>query len=164
LALAKLEQSPPSILLGNLVPWLGRFPCLLGSSMTFADRRARRRMVALWRLHLLLLAEWGFGISRSSKPEHDAALERPGGLMPEESEPEESERLITLFIRDEKTGRYTFNAKALKALGVDPAEARERGNLLKELQKNPNQIWPRKEPNHGRRRRKRFSGVPYIRS
>ena len=30
---------------------------------------------------------------------------------------------IPLFIRDEKTGRYSFNAKALRALGVDPAEA-----------------------------------------
>ena len=39
---------------------------------------------------------------------------------------------ITLFIRDEKTGRYAFNAKALKALGVDPAMARERGYPLKD--------------------------------
>jgi hypothetical protein len=41
--------------------------------------------------------------------------------------PERSEHQITLFIRDEKTGRYAFNAKALKALGIDPAEVRERG-------------------------------------
>jgi hypothetical protein len=39
---------------------------------------------------------------------------------------------ITLFIRDEKTGRYAFNSKALKALGVDPAAARERGYSLKD--------------------------------
>jgi hypothetical protein len=32
--------------------------------------------------------------------------------------PEKSEHLTTLFIRDEKTGRYAFNAKALKDLGV----------------------------------------------
>jgi hypothetical protein len=54
--------------------------------------------------------------------------------------PEKSEHLITLFIRDEKTGRYAFNAKALKALGVDPAEARERGYPLKELQKSPSDL------------------------
>ena len=48
--------------------------------------------------------------------------------------PEKSEHLTTPFIRDEKTGRYAFNAKALKASGVDPAEARERGYPLKELQ------------------------------
>jgi len=46
--------------------------------------------------------------------------------------PEKSDNQITLFIRDEKTGRYTFNAKALKALGFDPAVARERGYQLKE--------------------------------
>ncbi len=39
---------------------------------------------------------------------------------------------ITLFVRDEKTGRYVFNAKALKALGVDPEEARDRGYPLQE--------------------------------
>jgi hypothetical protein len=43
-----------------------------------------------------------------------------------------SENQITLFIRDEKTGRYVFNAKALKALGVDADEARGRGYSLKE--------------------------------
>ena len=46
--------------------------------------------------------------------------------------PENSDNQITLFIRDEKTGRYAFNAKALKALGVDADEARERGYSLKE--------------------------------
>jgi hypothetical protein len=39
---------------------------------------------------------------------------------------------IALFIRDETTGRYVFNAQALKALGIDPAEARDRGYSLKE--------------------------------
>jgi hypothetical protein len=34
---------------------------------------------------------------------------------------------IALFIRDETTGRYVFNAQALKALGIDPAEARGSG-------------------------------------
>jgi hypothetical protein len=45
---------------------------------------------------------------------------------------EKSVNEIALFIRDEKTGRHAFNAKAMKALGVDPSEARERGYLLKE--------------------------------
>ena len=34
---------------------------------------------------------------------------------------------ITLFIRDEQTARYAFNAKALRALGIDPDAARDRG-------------------------------------
>jgi hypothetical protein len=34
--------------------------------------------------------------------------------------------------RDETTGRYVFNAQALKALGIDPAEARGRGYSLKD--------------------------------
>jgi hypothetical protein len=43
-----------------------------------------------------------------------------------------SDSQITLFIRDEKTGRHAFNPKALKALGVDPVAARELGYPLKE--------------------------------
>jgi len=31
-----------------------------------------------------------------------------------------------------KTGLRAFNAQALKALGIDPSQARERGCLLKE--------------------------------
>jgi hypothetical protein len=34
---------------------------------------------------------------------------------------------IALFIRDDTTGRYVFNAQALRALGIDPAVARDRG-------------------------------------
>jgi len=34
---------------------------------------------------------------------------------------------LALFIRDERGGRLAFNARALQALGVDPAEARDRG-------------------------------------
>jgi hypothetical protein len=37
-----------------------------------------------------------------------------------------------IALRDERTGRYVFNAQALKALGIDPAEARNRGYLLKD--------------------------------
>jgi hypothetical protein len=39
---------------------------------------------------------------------------------------------IALFVRDEKTGRYSFNAEALRALGVDPAEASDRGHPVKQ--------------------------------
>jgi hypothetical protein len=46
--------------------------------------------------------------------------------------PQNSDNQITLFIKDEKTGRHAFNPKALKALGVDPAVARERGYPLKD--------------------------------
>jgi hypothetical protein len=45
--------------------------------------------------------------------------------------PQNSDNRIALFIRDEKTGRYAFNTKALKVLGIDPALARERGYPLK---------------------------------
>jgi hypothetical protein len=40
---------------------------------------------------------------------------------------------ITLFVRDERTRRRAFNAEALRALGIDPAEARDRGYPLKGL-------------------------------
>ena len=36
-----------------------------------------------------------------------------------------SDNQLALFIRDEQSGRLAFNAQALRALGVDPAEARE---------------------------------------
>ena len=49
--------------------------------------------------------------------------------------PEHSDSQIALFIRDEKTGRYTFNARALKVLGIDPAAARERGYPLRKVRK-----------------------------
>jgi hypothetical protein len=39
---------------------------------------------------------------------------------------------IALFVRDERTGRYVFNSQALKALGIDPAEAQDRGYQLKD--------------------------------
>lgn len=48
--------------------------------------------------------------------------------------PQNSDNQITLFIRDRKTGRHAFNPKALKALGVDPAVAREVGYPLKDLE------------------------------
>ncbi len=40
--------------------------------------------------------------------------------------PRNSEDQIALLVRDEKTGRYAFNSNALKVLGIDPTEGRER--------------------------------------
>jgi hypothetical protein len=34
---------------------------------------------------------------------------------------------VRLFIRDQATGRHLFNPEALRALGINPAEAQERG-------------------------------------
>jgi hypothetical protein len=34
---------------------------------------------------------------------------------------------ICLFVRDEQTGRFLFNAEALQALGINPVAARQRG-------------------------------------
>jgi hypothetical protein len=54
---------------------------------------------------------------------------------------EKSDKQIDLFIRNAQTGRYAYNAKALRALGVDPVEARERGYPLKELEESePNLV------------------------
>ncbi len=39
---------------------------------------------------------------------------------------------ISLFIRDEQTGRFLFNARALQALGIDPALAPHSGYPLTE--------------------------------
>ena len=39
---------------------------------------------------------------------------------------------ICLFVRDEQTGRFPFNAKALQALGINPVEAQQRGYQLKD--------------------------------
>ena len=41
--------------------------------------------------------------------------------------PEESDETISLFLRDERTGRRVFNARALQALGIDPVDVHERG-------------------------------------
>ena len=41
---------------------------------------------------------------------------------------------IVLFIRDETTGRHAFNAQALRVLGIEPAEARDRGYPLKDFE------------------------------
>ena len=38
-----------------------------------------------------------------------------------------SDEEICLFVRDEQTGRFLFNAEALRALGINPVEAQQRG-------------------------------------
>jgi hypothetical protein len=44
-----------------------------------------------------------------------------------------SDEEIYLFVRDERSGRILFNAKALQALGMDPVEAQKRGYPLKDV-------------------------------
>jgi len=44
-----------------------------------------------------------------------------------------SDEEIYLFVRDERSGRILFNAKALQALGIDPVEAQKRGYPLKDV-------------------------------
>jgi len=39
---------------------------------------------------------------------------------------------ICLFVRDEQTGRFLYNATALQVLGIDPVEAQQRGYRVKE--------------------------------
>ena len=56
---------------------------------------------------------------------------------------ENSDNQIALFVRDERTGRRAFNAQALKALGIDPADARDRGYPLENLT-GLTQTWPPK--------------------
>ena len=53
---------------------------------------------------------------------------------------EKADNQITLFIRDEKTGRHAFNAKALKALGLNPSEARDRGYPFKDPEESESNV------------------------
>ena len=49
---------------------------------------------------------------------------------------EKTETYIALFVRDEKTGRRAVNATALRALGIDPVEARDRGYSIKQAEES----------------------------
>jgi hypothetical protein len=49
-----------------------------------------------------------------------------------ESVARESSGKICLFVRDEQTGRFLYNAEALQALGINPAEAQQRGYPIRE--------------------------------
>jgi hypothetical protein len=53
---------------------------------------------------------------------------------------ENSENQIVLFVRDDRTGRHVFNVRALKALGIDPAEARDRGYPLTNLSQSQEEL------------------------
>jgi hypothetical protein len=56
--------------------------------------------------------------------------------MGERHMPENPDNQFALFVCDETTGRHAFNAQALKALGVEPAEARDRGYPLEGLEES----------------------------
>ena len=43
-----------------------------------------------------------------------------------------SDEEISLFVRDEQSGRFLFNAKALRALGLSPADVQQRGYPINE--------------------------------
>ena len=47
-----------------------------------------------------------------------------------------SEEQVSLFVRDEQSRRFVFNAKALQALGIDAMEAKQRGYRIKEQSEN----------------------------
>jgi hypothetical protein len=51
-----------------------------------------------------------------------------------------SDDQIALFIRDDRTGRHVFNVQALKALGIDPVEARDRGYPLTNLSQSQKEL------------------------
>ena len=42
----------------------------------------------------------------------------------------EADVSVSLFVRDEVTGRLVFNPRAIEALGLSPAELARRGYLL----------------------------------
>ena len=44
---------------------------------------------------------------------------------------ESSNEEISIFLRDEETGRFVFNPAALLALGIEPTEAQQRGYPVK---------------------------------
>jgi hypothetical protein len=48
-----------------------------------------------------------------------------------------SSNQLALFIRDERTGRLPFNAQTLKVLGINPAEACDRGYPITNLDGEP---------------------------
>ena len=53
---------------------------------------------------------------------------------------ENSDYQLALFVRDETTRRRAFNAQALKAFGIDPAEARDRGYALTNLDESQSEL------------------------
>ena len=56
-----------------------------------------------------------------------------------------SDEEISLFVRDKKTSRFLFNDRAMKALGLDPIQLRQRGFPVSGSQDataRPKQITP----------------------
>jgi len=53
---------------------------------------------------------------------------------------------ISLFVRDEQTGRFILNAKALQALGINPVEAQQRGIVCHSNCPRPSLIWSHFRP------------------
>ena len=49
---------------------------------------------------------------------------------------------IDLFVRDEQTGRLMFNATAMRALGIEPAQMRQCGYLLKDMPETAEMATP----------------------
>lgn len=62
----------------------------------------------------------------------DRRLRAGLGPMWGESVARESSGKICLFVRDEQTERFLYNAEALQALGINPAEAQQRGYPIRE--------------------------------
>jgi hypothetical protein len=52
---------------------------------------------------------------------------------------------ISLFVRDERTGRFYFNAKALHAMGISPIQAQQCGYLLQEPPDAPDILLRRRD-------------------
>ena len=60
----------------------------------------------------------------------------------------EADKEVSLFVRDQVTGRLVFNSKAIQALGLSPAELTQRGYPLDGEIANP-AIVPEDRPPSG---------------
>jgi hypothetical protein len=65
-----------------------------------------------------------------------------GGAMQIEADAE-----VSLFVRDQATGRLVFNSKAIKALGLSPTELAQRGYPLDGPVASPAIVPEEKPPN-----------------
>jgi hypothetical protein len=62
---------------------------------------------------------------------------------------------ICLFLRDEQTGRFLFNARAMQALGLDTTQMQQSGYSLKEPLEAPEAANPNKGVSSGLIERRR---------
>jgi len=60
---------------------------------------------------------------------------------------------ICLFVRDEQSGRFLFNATVLQALGINPVEAQQRGYPLKEVAEATEELTAGQRPQRMRSHR-----------